>query len=487
MSTPPPVTLPDTRLLIGAERRDAAEGRTTPTINPATAEVITNVASGDSTDADAAVASARRAFEEGAWSGLAAAERGRILYRLAELIDQNADQIATLETMDNGKPFFESRKIDVPLAAEAFRYFGGWANKIQGETLPVRGSFHTYTRREPLGVVAGITPWNFPLVLSSYKVAAALAVGNSFVLKPAELTPLSCLRLGELALEAGVPHGVLNVITGRGSVIGEALVRNPDVAKISFTGSTAVGQQIMRSGADTLKRLSLELGGKSANIVFADADLDAAVRGAINGVFYGKGEICTAGSRLLVEASVHDRFVEMLKSKSEALKQGDPFDPKTRLGAQVSEAHMNSILGYIETGRKEGARVVSGGERNVIGNGYYVKPTIFDQVTPGMTIAREEIFGPVVAILPFTSDDEAVALANDSVYGLAAGVWTNNLKRAHRMAARLQAGTVWVNTYNFYDPAAPFGGYKMSGFGRELGQASLNEFMQLKTVWIDLS
>ena len=487
MSTAGNVALPSTRLLIGAERRDASDGRTVPTINPATAEKITDVASASADDARDAVAVARKAFDDGVWAGLNGSDRGRILMKLADLIDANADQMATLETLDNGKPFFESRKIDLPLAAEAFRYFAGWASKIHGETLPVRGPFHTYTRREPLGVVAGITPWNFPLVLSSYKVAAALAVGNSFVLKPAELTPLSCLRLGELALEAGVPAGVLNVVTGRGSVVGEALVTDPRVAKISFTGSTAVGQGIMRSGADTLKRLSLELGGKSANIVFADADLDAAVRGAINGVFYGKGEICTAGSRLLVEASVHDKFVEMLKAKAEAMKQGDPFDPKTRLGAQASEAQMKSILGYIETGKKEGARVISGGERNVIGNGFYVKPTIFDKVTPEMTIAREEIFGPVVAVMPFTTDDEAVALANASDYGLAAGVWTNNLKRGHKMAARLQAGTVWVNTYNFYDPAAPFGGYKMSGFGRDLGAASLNEYLQLKTVWIDLS
>jgi aldehyde dehydrogenase (NAD+) len=487
MSTPASLSLPGTRLLIGAERRDAGNGRTVPTINPATAEPIVSVASGTAEDADLAVREARKAFQEGPWPGMSQADRGRILYRLADLLEENADQIATIETVDNGKPFFESRRIDVPLAVEAFRYYAGWANKIHGETLPVRGPFHTYTRKEPLGVVAAITPWNFPLLLSAYKVAPALATGNTMVLKPAELTPLSCLRMGELALEAGLPPGVLNVVTGKGSVVGEALVTHPLVSKVAFTGSTDVGRGIMRSGADTLKRLSLELGGKSANLVFADADLEQAVRGAINGIFYGKGEICTAGSRILVEESVHDTFVEMLKAKTEALKQGDPFDPKVRVGPQVSEAHMNSILSMIDSGRKEGARLVSGGERNPVGNGFFVKPTIFDAVTPDMTIAREEIFGPVASVLKFRTDDEAVAMANDSMYGLAAGIWTKDLKRSHRVAARLEAGTVWVNTYNFYDPAAPFGGYKQSGFGRELGMHALSEYMQVKTVWVDLS
>ncbi len=487
MSTPATVAFPNTKLLIGGEWSDAKNGAAVDTINPATAETLTQVAQATADDADRAVAAARKAFDEGPWPGMAAGDRGRILFKLADLLEQSADSIATLETLDNGKPFFESRKIDVPLAVEAIRYYAGWANKMHGETLPVRGPFHTYTRHEPLGVVAAITPWNFPLLLSVYKVAAALVTGNTVILKPAEITPLSCLRLGELGLEAGLPPGVLNVITGKGSVIGNALVNHPGVDKIAFTGSTPVGQEIMRSGAGTLKRLSLELGGKSANIVFADANLDMAVRGAINGVFYGKGEICTAGSRLLVDASIHDQFVEMLKAKTEALKQGDPFDSKTRVGPQVSEAHMNSILGYIDAGKKGGARLVTGGERNVIGNGYFVKPTIFDQVTNAMTIAREEIFGPVVAVIPFRSDDEAVALANDSMFGLAAGVWTKDLKRAHTMAARLQAGTVWVNNYNFYDPAAPFGGYKQSGFGRELGQAALSEYTQVKTVWVDLS
>jgi acyl-CoA reductase-like NAD-dependent aldehyde dehydrogenase len=487
MITPATVTFPPTKLLIGGEWHDARDGATVDTINPATAEPITRVASGTVEDAARAVDAAYKAFHQGPWPGLPAAERGRILYRLADLVEHHADQVATLETLDNGKPFFESRRIDVPLAIEALRYYSGWANKIHGETLPVRGAFHTYTRHEPVGVVAAITPWNFPLLLSVYKVAAALATGNTMVLKPAEITPLSCLRLGELALEAGVPPGVLNVLTGKGSVVGNALVEHHGVAKIAFTGSTPVGKQIMKSGAETLKRFSLELGGKSANIVFADADLEAAVRGAINGVFYGKGEICTAGSRLLVEESVHDTFVEMLKAKTEALRQGDPFDPKTRLGPQVSEGHMKSFLGYIDAGRREGARLVTGGERNPIGNGYFVKPTIFDGVKPSMTIAREEIFGPVASILRFSSDDEAVALANDSIYGLAAGVWTKDLKRAHRMAARLEAGTVWINNYNFYDPAAPFGGYKQSGFGRELGQHALAEYTQVKTVWVDLS
>jgi aldehyde dehydrogenase (NAD+) len=487
MSSANTVRFPDTRLLIGGERFAASNAAVVPTINPATAQPLIDVSSATADDARKAVDAAHAAFKTGPWPTLAAAERGRILYKLADLLEHHADEVATLETVDNGKPFFESRRIDVPLAVEALRYYSGWCNKLHGETLPVRGAFHVYTRHEPLGVVAAITPWNFPLLLSVYKVAAALAVGNTMVLKPAELTPLSCLRLGELALEAGVPHGVLNILPGKGSVAGQALLEDPRVAKVAFTGSTPVGKSLMRTAAESLKRLSLELGGKSANIVFADADLKAAVRGAVNGIFYGKGEICTAGSRLLVEESVHDEFLEMLKSTAEGLKQGDPFDPKTRVGATVSESHMNSILAYIASGRNDGARLVTGGERNVIGDGYFVKPTIFDQVTPGMTIAREEIFGPVLAVTKFRNDDEAMAIANDHEYGLAAGLWTNDLKRAHRLAARLEAGTVWINTYNFFDPAAPFGGYKQSGFGRELGRHALDEYTQVKTVWVDLS
>lgn len=484
MTTP---AFPNTNLLINGERMPASDGAVHASINPATAEKLIDVASATAEDAQKAVEAAHHAFRSGPWPGLPATERGRILYKLADLLETHADEVATLETLDNGKPFFESRKIDVPLAVEALRYYAGWANKVHGEVLPVRGQFHTYTRHEPLGVVAAITPWNFPLLLSVYKVAAALAVGNTVVLKPAELTPLSCLRFGELGLEAGLPPGVLNILTGKGSVAGQALLEDPRVAKVAFTGSTPVGKAIMRSAADTLKRLSLELGGKSANIVFGDADLKGAVRGAINGIFYGKGEICTAGSRLLLHESIHDEFIAMLKTTAEGMKQGDPFDPKTRIGAQVSEAHMNSILAYIASGLDQGARLVTGGERNVIGNGFFVKPTIFDNVTPGMTIAQEEIFGPVVAVMKFSSDDEAIALANDHMYGLAAGLWTNDLRRAHRLSARLEAGTVWVNTYNFYDPAAPFGGYKQSGFGRELGMHALAEYTQTKTVWIDLN
>ncbi|MDZ4804530.1 MAG: aldehyde dehydrogenase family protein [Candidatus Eisenbacteria bacterium] len=484
MTTP---VFPNTNLLIAGERFPASNGAVHPTINPATAEKLIDVASATAEDARKAVDAAHNAFRHGPWPGLPATERGRILYKLADLLETHADEVATLESLDNGKPFFESRRIDVPLAVEALRYYAGWANKVHGEVLPVRGQFHTYTRHEPLGVVAAITPWNFPLLLSVYKVAAALTVGNTVVLKPAELTPLSCLRFGELGIEAGLPPGVLNILTGKGSVAGQALLEDPRVAKVAFTGSTPVGKSIMKSAADTLKRLSLELGGKSANIVFGDADLKAAVRGAINGIFYGKGEICTAGSRLLLHESIHDEFVEMLKTTAEGMKQGDPFDPKTRIGAQVSEAHMNSILAYIAQGCDQGARLVTGGERNVIGNGFFVKPTIFDNVTPGMTIAQEEIFGPVVAVMKFSSDDDAIALANDHMYGLAAGLWTNDLRRAHRLSARLEAGTVWVNTYNFYDPAAPFGGYKQSGFGRELGMHALSEYTQTKTVWIDLN
>jgi aldehyde dehydrogenase (NAD+) len=400
-----------------------------------------------------------------------------------------ADEIAHLETLHNGKPIFESRQIEIPAAAECFQYYAGWADKVHGETVPVKGNYLAYTLREPVGVVAAIVPWNFPLLLASWKVAPALACGNTVVLKPASQTPLTALILGQLALEAGIPPGVLNVITGPGAQVGRALVAHPGVDKIAFTGDTATGREIMRGSADTLKRITLELGGKSPNIVFPDADLEAAVRGATTGIFYGKGEVCAAGSRLLIDRSIKDAFLDKLAARTKKMVPGDPLDPKTRLGAIASKTQLERVLRYIETGRREGATLIAGGERADIGTGkgYFVLPTVFADVTPAMTIAREEIFGPVLATLEFTDVDEAIARANDSMYGLAAAVWTGDIRKAHYVARRLQAGTVWVNTYNVYDTAMPFGGYKQSGFGRELGQHALDAYTQTKSVFVDLN
>ena len=397
------------------------------------------------------------------------------------------EELAQLEARDTGKPIANARLIDVPRTADTFFYFSGWATKLTGETNNVSPSFFTYTLREPLGVVGAIIPWNFPMIMVGWKAAPALAAGNCVVLKPAAETPLSAIRIGELALEAGLPPGVFNVIPGRGSVAGEALVKHPMVDKISFTGSTEVGQHIMRTAADTVKKLTLELGGKSPNIVFADADLDAALRGAMNGIFYGKGEVCAAGSRLLVEQSIHDEFVARLADAAKKRVPGDPLHPKTRLGSLVNEKQMKSVLGYIESGKAEGARVVAGGERQTVdGKGYFVQATVLAGVRNEMKVAQEEIFGPVLAVIPFTDVDDAVRQANDVFYGLASGVWTQDVKKAHTVARRLQAGTVYVNTYNYFDPAMPFGGYKGSGFGRDLGAACLSEYTQLKSVWLNL-
>jgi acyl-CoA reductase-like NAD-dependent aldehyde dehydrogenase len=457
-------------------------------VNPATEEVLTSVAEAGPDDVDAAVRSALETFESDAWRGTSARKRGEMLYRLGELILRDLDELARLETLNNGKPVLES-KIDARLAAQTFKYYGGWADKIHGETIPVDGPFLNYTLREPLGVVGAIVPWNFPLNLASWKVAPAIACGNTVVLKPAELTPFTALRLAELALEAGFPPGVLNCIPGKGSVAGAAMVKHPDVAKIAFTGSTEVGREIMREGAATVKRISLELGGKSPNIVYADADLDAAAKGALNAIFYGKGEVCAAGSRLLVEESVRGELEERILARAKKMVAGDPLDPKTRLGAIVSSKQMERVLGYIEGARNEGAKLLSGGERTPVnGKGYFVAPTIFGDVDAGMTIAREEVFGPVLAVLTFEGGEEGAAqLANRTIYGLAAGIWTRDIKKALRTARAVKAGTVWVNTYNMYDAASPFGGYKQSGFGRDLGETALEGYTQVKSVWVDLS
>ncbi len=477
-----------TRLLIGGEKLEARSGAHFDVVNPATEEMLASVAEAGPGDVDAAVRSASATFESDGWRGTSARKRGEMLHRLGDLILRDIDELARLETLNNGKPVLESR-IDARLAAQTFKYYGGWADKIHGETIPVDGPFLNYTLREPLGVVGAIVPWNFPLNLASWKVAPALACGNTVVLKPAELTPFTALRLSELALEAGFPPGALNCVPGRGSVAGAALVKHPDVAKIAFTGSTAVGREIMRDGAATVKRVSLELGGKSPNIVFADADLDAAAKGALNAIFYGKGEVCAAGSRLLVEESARAELEERILARAKKMVAGDPLDPKTRLGAIVSEKQMRRVLGYIEGARGEGAKLLAGGERTPVnGKGYFVAPTIFGDVDAAMTIAREEVFGPVLAMLTFSDGEGGAAeLANRTIYGLAAGIWTRDIKKALRTARAVKAGTVWINTYNMYDAASPFGGFKQSGFGRDLGEQALEGYTQVKSVWVDLS
>jgi aldehyde dehydrogenase (NAD+) len=475
------------KLIINGEAVDAVSGETFTTVNPATEEPICMVAKAGVEDVDRAVRAARAAFDGGPWPSMKPADRQRILWRLGDLIMEHADELGRLETLDNGKPIFESRQIDVPMAANCFHYFAGWATKLAGETLPVHPAFFTYTLREPIGVVGAIIPWNFPMIMVGWKAAPALAAGNTVVLKPAELTPLTAIRIGELALEAGIPPGVFNVLPGPGSVAGEALVRHPLVDKISFTGSTEVGKHLMKSAADTMKKLTLELGGKSPNIVFADADLEAAVRGATTGIFYGKGEVCAAGSRLLVERSIHAEFVAKLAERAKKLTPADPLDPKTRLGALVSRKQMEQVLGYVATGVGEGAKLVAGGERAPVnGKGFFVQATVLDGVDNHMRVAQEEIFGPVLVVVPFDDVDDAVKKGNDILYGLAAGIWTRDVKKAHAVARRIQAGTVWVNAYNFYDAGMPFGGYKASGFGRDLGPECLRDVTQTKSVWVSI-
>jgi len=457
-------------------------------VNPATEVVIADVASAGPDDVNAAVEAARGALAS-SWGTLPARDRGRLLWKLGDRLMEQADEIARLETLHNGKPIFESRQIEIPACVECLQYFAGWADKIQGETVPVKGKALVYTLREPLGVCAAIVPWNFPLLSAVWKVAPALAAGNTMILKPASQTPLTALALGALALEVGIPAGVLNVVTGSGAVAGQAIVAHPGIDKIAFTGDTTTGRGVMRTAAETVKHLTLELGGKSPNIVFADADLDAAVRGATIGIFYGKGEVCAAGSRLLVDHSIKDQFIDKVAARTKKMSVGDPLDPKTRFGALASKAQLDKVLHYVEGARREGATLVAGGSRADIGTGkgFFMQPTMFADVTPGMAIAREEIFGPVLAAIEFGDVEEAIARANDSMYGLAAAVWTRDIKKAHYVASKLQAGTVWVNTYNVYDTAVPFGGYKQSGFGREMSAHALEHYTQTKTVWVDLN
>jgi len=473
-----------TKMLIGGKWESSVSGETFPTFHPATEEKIADVAKGNAQDVDRAVKAARKAFEEGPWPKMDARDRGRLLNKLADLVEANLEELAALETLDNGKPISDSRAADLPLVIDCFRYYAGWADKVHGQTIPIRGEYFCYTTREPVGVCGQIIPWNFPLLMVAWKWGPALATGCTIVMKPAEQTPLSCLRMAELALEAGFPPGVINVVTGFGDT-GAAIVKHPDVDKIAFTGSTETAQIIMRDAAPTLKRLTFELGGKSPNIIFADADLDAAVAGAEFGLFFNQGQCCCAGSRLFVEEKIHEKFVSKVVERAKQRQLGDPFDAATTQGPQVDKDQFNKILDYIDRGKKAGAKCVTGGGR-AGDKGYYIQPTVFDQVTDDMDIATDEIFGPVMSVLPFKDIDEVVERANKTLYGLAAAVWTRDVAKAHRIAKSVRAGTVWINCYDVFDAGAPFGGFKMSGMGRELGEYALANYTEVKTVTMSL-
>lgn len=474
-----------TECFIDGQFVPAASGKTFPTVNPATEEVIAEVAEGDKEDVDRATKAARKAFESGPWKKMDARDRGRLMYRLADLVEEELDELASLESLDNGKPINDSRTADLPLLIDCLRYYAGFADKIHGETIPVRGNYFTYTRKEPVGVVGQIIPWNFPLLMVAWKWGPALATGCTIVMKPAEQTPLTCLRLAKLAQEAGFPDGVINVVPGYGPTAGAAIVRHPGIDKVAFTGEHTTAQIIMRDAADTLKRLTFELGGKSPNIVFADSDLDAAAKGAHFGLFFNQGQCCCAGSRLFVEDSVHDEFVDRIVRLNANRKIGDPLDPTTEQGPQVDKAQFDKIMDYIGRGNKQGAKCVTGGSR--YGDvGYFVEPTVFTGVKDEMDIAKNEIFGPVLSVLKFRDIEEIIPRANNTMYGLAAAVWTRDIGKAHRVANEIKAGTIWVNCYDVFDAGAPFGGFKMSGIGRELGAEGLKAYMETKTVTVAL-
>ena len=481
-----PPKVKDQPMFIGGKWVDSVSGKTFATVNPATGETICQVAEGDKADVDLAVKAARKAFEGGPWPTMNASDRGRLLNRLADLIERHKDELAAMESLDNGKPIADALAADLPLTIKCYRYYAGWADKVHGKTIPVDGPYFCYTRHEPVGVVGQIIPWNFPLLMQAWKWGPALATGNTIVLKPAEQTPLTALRVAALAQEAGFPDGVINVVPGFGPTAGAGLSEHMDVDKVAFTGEYLTGQIVMQAAAKSnLKRVSLELGGKSPNVVFADADLDAAVEGAFFGLFFNQGQCCCAGSRLFVEDRVHDQFVEKILARTKKQKVGDPFDPETTQGPQVSQEQMDRILGFIAAGKKDGARLLCGGKR-IGSQGYFVEPTVFDNVTDEMKIAKDEIFGPVMNILRFKDIDEVIQRGNKTYYGLAAAVWTRDIAKAHTLSASLRAGTVWVNCYDVFDAAAPFGGYKMSGIGRELGEYALELYTEVKTVYVNL-
>src|SRR5438128_309896 len=479
------------KLFIGGRWVESEGGRVFGTTDPATGEHLATVAEAQAEDVDRAVAAARKSFERGTWRDLPPAERAKVLWKIGDMIEERATEFAQIETLDNGMPINDALLFHVPLAAATFRYYAGWVTKLDGATqqISLPGQYLSYTLREPIGVVGQIIPWNFPLLMAAWKVAPALACGNSVVLKPSEETPLSALMLAELIQQAEVPDGVVNVVPGRGEIAGAWLAAHPDVDKIAFTGSTEVGKLIARASADSnLKRVSLELGGKSPNIVFADADLTRAVSGAFFGIFFNQGQVCSAGSRLFVQEKVYDQTLdELLKTVAET-RIGPGIDPVTQMGPLVSKTQMERVLGYISVGNREGARLLAGGGRPAgLDSGYFVKPTVFAHVDSNMRIAREEIFGPVVSAIPFTDEDDLVAKANSTIYGLVAGVWTSNVARAHRVAHALKAGTVYVNCYHIVDPVTPWGGYKQSGWGRELGPHALDLYTEIKNVIVDIA
>jgi acyl-CoA reductase-like NAD-dependent aldehyde dehydrogenase len=473
------------QLLIGGKWMPAKSGKTFETINPSNEEVLALIAEGDKADVDEAVKAARKAFDQGAWPNMGPHQRARLMLKIAELIDAHADELAELETLDNGKPLTFSKAFDVPAAAETFRYYAGWVTKLYGETNPSDPAFFNYTLREPVGVCGQIIPWNFPLLMAAWKLGPALACGNTVILKPAEQTPLTALRLGELITEAGLPEGVLNIVTGFGPGAGSSIAEHPAIDKVAFTGSTEVGKIILKASAGNLKKVSLELGGKAPNIIFPDADLDQAVPTSMMGVYFNSGQVCCAGTRIFVQRDRYDEVVEKFANFSKGVSVGDPFDKKNVIGPVVSQEQFDRVKGYLDIGKKEGAKVSAGGE-TYGEKGYFVKPTLFSGVNNEMQIAREEIFGPVGAAISFKDENDAVLQGNDTDYGLSAAVWTRDLSRAHKVARALKAGTVWVNCYNQLDPISPFGGYKQSGFGRELGKYAIDLYTQIKSVWMKL-